>query len=64
MATEIINKYPDDIGEICLHAGYGGAFEVSVNGQQVYSKLQTKRYPELSEILEPIKQQVGAGTPA
>lgn len=54
MATEIINRFPDQIGDIALHAGSGGAFEVSVNGEQIYSKLQTKRYPELSDILEPL----------
>lgn len=60
MATEIISKFPDQIGEICLHEGVGGAFEVRVNGQEVFSKLKTKRYPELSEIVEPIRQRIEA----
>lgn len=54
MATELINRYPDQISDISLHAGSGGAFEVSVNGEQIYSKLQTKHYPDLAEILEPL----------
>ena len=54
MATELINRYSDQIGDISLHAGTGGAFEVSVNGEQIYSKLQTKRYPEMGDILEPL----------
>jgi len=58
MAEELITKFPDQIGEVSLHAGYGGAFEVSVDGTQVYSKLQTKRYPELSEIVKPVQQAV------
>jgi selenoprotein W-related protein len=60
MATELVNKFGDQISEIDLHAGSGGAFEVSVNGQQVYSKLATKRYPELSEIVEPIQSKLPA----
>lgn len=55
MATELISRFPDQIGEVCLHSGTGGAFEVSIDGRQVYSKLQTKRYPELSEIVEPVQ---------
>jgi selenoprotein W-related protein len=56
MATELLNRFPDQIETITLHQGFGGAFEVSVNGEQVYSKLQTQRYPELSEISGPVQQ--------
>jgi selT/selW/selH-like putative selenoprotein len=55
MATELINRYSDRIGDISLHAGTGGAFEVSVDGQQIYSKLATKRYPELQEIVDGVQ---------
>ena len=34
-----------------LAPGYDGRFEVFVDGARVYSKLETKRYPELSELL-------------
>ncbi len=59
MATEIINKYSDKLADLNLHGGTGGAFEVSINGEQVYSKLQTKRYPELKEIVDAIQARVG-----
>ena len=65
MAEELITKFPDQIGGVSLHAGYGGAFEVSIDGKEVYSKLQTKRYPELSEIVGPVQQaveKIGAAT--
>ncbi len=55
MATELINRYADQIDSINLHGGTGGAFEVSVNGEQVYSKLATKRYPDLSEIVSAVE---------
>ncbi len=55
MATELVNRYADQIDSINLHGGTGGAFEVSVNGDQIYSKLATKRYPELSELIDPLK---------
>jgi len=58
----MINRYPDQIGEIALHAGEGGAFEVLVNGEQIYSKLATKRYPDLAEIVDPLKARLPAGT--
>jgi predicted Rdx family selenoprotein len=35
MATELINRFSDQIEEISLHAGVGGAFEVRINDEQV-----------------------------
>jgi selenoprotein W-related protein len=58
MATELINRYTEQISQINLHGGTGGAFEVSVNGDQVYSKLETKRYPELSEITKAVESKL------
>lgn len=33
----------------------GGRFEISVNGKQIYSKLQSGRFPEYSEIEKYLK---------
>jgi selenoprotein W-related protein len=34
----------------------GGAFEVTVNGEKVYSKLDTGVFPNASEIIEKMKE--------
>ena len=60
MATELINRFPEQIEAITLHAGTGGAFEVSIDGEQVFSKLELKRYPELRELTDPIQQRLAA----
>ncbi len=59
MATEILNRFSESIDSINLHGGTDGAFEVSINGEQVHSKLQTKRYPELSELTAAIQSRLG-----
>jgi selenoprotein W-related protein len=33
----------------------GGAFEVSVNGHKIYSKLATGQFPEPDEILKAVR---------
>jgi selT/selW/selH-like putative selenoprotein len=38
-----------------LTPGTGGAFEVKVNGNLIFSKLKEKRYPEIMELAETIK---------
>jgi len=47
--------FPHQISGIELVPGAGGAFEVSVDGKAVYSKKQTKRFPELSEVIDAVK---------
>jgi selT/selW/selH-like putative selenoprotein len=37
-----------------LAPGYDGRFEVFVDGEKVYSKLETKRFPELPEVLQAV----------
>jgi selT/selW/selH-like putative selenoprotein len=37
-----------------LIEGHGGAFEVSIDGKKVFSKLKTFRFPENEEILAKI----------
>jgi selT/selW/selH-like putative selenoprotein len=59
MATELIQKWPGQVESVNLHAGVGGAFEVSVNGKQIWSKLQTKQYPELKVLTEAVTEALG-----
>jgi selenoprotein W-related protein len=45
----------DKFGTVAtLVEGHGGAFEVTVNGQRIFSKLKTFRFPEDEEILNKI----------
>jgi selenoprotein W-related protein len=61
MATELIMKWPEQVGHVNLHAGAGGAFEVSVNGKQIWSKLASKQYPELKLVTEAVQEAIAAG---
>jgi selenoprotein W-related protein len=36
--------------------GTGGAFEVTVNGQQVYSKKAAGKFPDLNDLNESIRK--------
>jgi len=43
------------IGSLKLVPSRGGAFEVTVNGHKIYSKLQTGEFPEPDAILKAVK---------
>jgi selenoprotein W-related protein len=51
LADELLKNFEFEIRELKLIPSDGGRFEVSVNGQLIYSKLQTKRHAEPGEVL-------------
>ena len=58
LAQELLKDYEHVIEGITLVPSDGGKFEVSVNGELVFSKLQTKRHAEAGEILSLISKMV------
>ena len=55
---ELLKDYEHLIESVALIPSDGGRFEVSVNGQLIYSKLQMKRHPEAGEIVSIIHKMV------
>ena len=49
-AAEILSAYEDDIASFSIVPGGGGDFELSIDGDLLYSKKATGQYPELSEL--------------
>ena len=43
------------IGSLKLVPSGGGAFEISVNGKKIYSKLETGEFPDFDAILKAVK---------
>lgn len=51
-AEELFNHFFRNIEKMELIPSSGGAFEVSVNGERVYSKLETGIFPDTKEIIQ------------
>ncbi len=56
--AELLKQYEDKIETITLIPSGGGAFEVKVNDQLVYSKLQTGRHPEEGEVSRLVRKAI------
>jgi selenoprotein W-related protein len=56
---ELLKNYEHVIETITLVPSEGGRFEVTVNGQLLYSKLATHRHAEPGEVLGLVKNIVG-----
>lgn len=52
MATEMLNKYGNNIKSLTLIPSSGGVFEVIKNDKLIFSKKESGRFPELNELFE------------
>jgi len=59
LTDELLKNYEHVIETILLVPSEGGRFEVTVNGQLLYSKLQLHRHAEPGEVLGLVKKIVG-----
>jgi selenoprotein W-related protein len=50
LASELLKEFEPEIDAIRLIPSDGGRFEVVINGQSIYSKLQTHRHAEPGEV--------------
>lgn len=59
LVDELLKHYEHLIEEIKIVPSDGGKFEVTVNGQLLYSKLATHRHAEPGEVLGLVRRMVG-----
>ncbi len=59
--AELVKKFEPDIESFTLVPTDGGRFEIKVNGELVYSKLETRRHPEAGEVMLRIREWMKKG---
>ncbi len=59
MAEKILSTYKQQIKTLELEPSGGGCFEITVNGELIYSKLQTGEFPDEGAIVEQVGQLLG-----
>ena len=59
LMDELLTHYEHVVETITLVPSDGGKFEVSVNGQLLYSKLETHRHAGPGEVLGLVRKMVG-----
>ena len=58
MASRILSQYKMQIERLELIPDKGGCFELSLNGDVVYSKLKTGEFPDEAQIVGTIGKQL------
>jgi selenoprotein W-related protein len=61
MAQELLATFEAEIGEVALIPGRGGVFEVRAGDQVVWSRHERKRFPEITELKQAVRDVVAPG---
>ena len=57
MASSLAARISEELGvEPTLEKGVAGVFDITANGQLVFSKARERRFPDDAEIIEALKQ--------
>lgn len=58
MAQELLTTFEADLGEVALQPGTGGIFDVSLDGELIYSRKAEGRFPESKELKQLIRDHI------
>lgn len=62
--TELLKNFEDQIASLELIPSHGGCFEVTVNGELIFSKLATGRHTSSAEINQLLHARFNLTTPS
>jgi len=54
LATKVLTRYKQKLQGLELEPSGGGCFELTIDGELVYSKLETGQFPDEDEIVAEI----------
>jgi selenoprotein W-related protein len=58
LTSRILTTFKQQIQDLKLVPSKGGCFELTVNGELLYSKLKTKQFPDEKWVLETLGAQM------
>jgi selenoprotein W-related protein len=58
LTTKLLTTYKQKISELKLIPSGGGAFELKLDGELVYSKLKTGKFPDEKQMVDTVGRQL------
>lgn len=57
-AQELLTTFVEELQEVALVPGKGGVFDVRLDGETIWSRAEMRRFPELSELKQLVRDRV------
>ncbi len=61
LAQELLTTFSEEIGEVSLLPGTGGAMEIRLDGELIFSRKQAGRFPEAKELKQLVRDRIAPG---
>jgi selenoprotein W-related protein len=58
LASRILNEFKQKIKNLTLVPAGGGCFELSANGELLYSKLKTGQFPDEQNVIDMLEKKL------
>jgi selenoprotein W-related protein len=58
MAQELLTTFVDDLAEVALVPGTGGVFDIRLDGETIFSRKDTSRFPEAKEVKQLVRDKI------
>ena len=59
LSSQILSRFKQQIKSLELEPSSGGCFELTVDGDKIYSKLETGEFPDEQQMVSQIGQLLG-----
>ncbi len=61
MAQELLSTFGESLGEVALVPGYGGVYEVRVDGELIWERKRDGGFPEARELKQRLRDVIEPG---
>jgi len=58
MAQELLTTFDTELDELTLKPGTGGIFEVYANSERIWSRKETGRFPDITELKQLVRDTI------
>jgi selenoprotein W-related protein len=58
MAQELLTTFEQELASVALAPGTGGVFEVVANGEMIWSRKDSGRFPDIKELKQLVRDRV------
>ena len=58
MAQELLTTFENEVGGVTLVPGFGGVFDVRVDGASIWSRAEQGRFPDIKELKQLVRDRV------
>lgn len=63
MAQELLTTFEQELGGVTLRPGTSGVFLVAVDGQEIWSRHEQGRFPDIKELKQLVRDRVAPQKP-